>query len=102
VADYTIAASKTAAHAKTLVADTEDTVTFTGRYESRPTLIVHPSSSVTSPVYVTADGSDPTSTNGTANVTWPGMAIELRASSAVPTVLRIKSAGTATYSVEVA
>lgn len=110
MANYTIAANARAVHGKTLVADTEDTVTFTARIDGDVTLLVHPGASV--PVYVTTDGTAATVEGSNTRVIWPGYAARLTdqqqgtlsglagSTDTAPTVVRLISAGTPTYSVE--
>lgn len=107
---YTIAAGARAVHAKTLVAAAEDTVTFTGRVDGEVTLLVHPGG--TDPVYVTTDGTAAAVAGANTRVVWPGFAAILTdqrqgtlsglagSTDAAPTVVRLISAGTPTYSVE--
>jgi hypothetical protein len=97
VADYTIAAAKVATPLLTLAAGVEDTVTFTGRFEGRPTVVVH---SATAAVWVTADGNSPDPANGFARPLLSGVSGQITPSAAVPTVIRLYSTSSATYSVE--
>lgn len=100
MADYTIAADEIAAHAKTLTADAEDTVTFAG-YESSPVVLVHPTTTnANTPVYVTCDGSEATVAGPNTRPVWPGQQINLEALGPDPTVIRVISAAAHTYSVE--
>lgn len=110
MANYTIAAGARAVHAKTLVANTEDTVTFTARIDGEVTLLVHPGGS--SPVYVTTDGTAATVGGVNTRVVWPGYGARLTdqrqgtltglegSTDAPPTVVRLISADTPVYSVE--
>lgn len=110
MANYTIAANARAIHGIDLAAGTEDQVAFTARIDGDVTVLVHPGSS--SPVYVTADGAAAIVGGANTRVVWPGYAVRLTdqrqgtlsglegSTDSSPTVIRLISAGTPTYSVE--
>lgn len=97
MASYSVAADEHGVYAKTLVASTADTVTFTGR--DIETIEVTADGSAA--VYVTVDGSTPT-VAGKATFELPIGAIGVRR-IAVPssgaTVVKLISSGTPVYSV---
>lgn len=96
MASYTVAADLHGAYAKTLVANTVDTVTFTDDIDR-----VEVTSNGAAAVYVTVDGSTPT-VAGAGTFELPAGAASVRV-IAVPTaggtVVKLISAGTPVYSV---
>jgi hypothetical protein len=96
VASYTVAADLHGAYAKTLVANTVDTVTFTDDIDR-----VEITSNGAAAVYVTVDGTTPT-VAGAGTFELPAGAASVR-EIAVPTaggtVVKLISAGTPVYSV---
>jgi hypothetical protein len=96
VASYTVAADLHGAYAKTLVASTVDTVTFTDDIDR-----VEITSNGAAAVYVTVDGTTPT-VAGAGTFELPAGAASVR-EIAVPTaggtVVKLISAGTPVYSV---
>lgn len=96
MASYTVAADLHGAYAKTLVANTVDTVTFTDDIDR-----VEVTSNGAAAVYVTVDGSTPT-VAGAGTFELPAGAASVR-EIAVPTaggtVVKLISAGTPVYSV---
>lgn len=97
MANYTVAAGEHGAYAKTLVASTVDTVTFTDR--DLDTVEVFSSGAVA--VYVTVDGSTPT-VGGAATWELPagGPAVRtITVPTAGATVVKLISASTPVYSV---
>jgi hypothetical protein len=96
VASYTVAADLHGAYAKTLVANTVDTVTFTDDIDR-----VEVTSNGAAAVYVTVDGTTPT-VAGAGTFELPAGAASVR-EIAVPTaggtVVKLISAGTPVYSV---
>lgn len=110
MATYAIGAAETATH-RTLAAATVDTVTFTGRRVEQVSILVHPSG--TDPVWVTVDGTTPAVSGATSHPIWPGNAAVLPGglssnvldgmlgdAANTPTVVKLISAGTPTYTVE--
>lgn len=110
MADYTIASGDIATHAHTLVANVEDTVTFSAAdADGEVTLILHPGDS--SPVYVSSGTVPATVAGAKCRVLFPGFAGRLTgpsgilagldgAGSGTPTKVRLISAAAVTYSVE--
>lgn len=96
MADYTVAAGDKAVHAKTLVADTVDTVTL-GRDWKEIEVLSHDGAAA---IYFTTDGSEPTVEGAHCDVVpaTPSSAIVKRR-GAGPTTVRLISAGTPLYSV---
>lgn len=94
---YTVAAEKNGAHAKTLVAATVDTVTFTGDVDDVE-IVSHDGAAA---IYVTVDGSTPTvAGEGTRVLPAAIGALVTRAPGSGNTVVKLISAGTPTYSVQ--
>lgn len=91
-----IAADEIAAHNKALVANTQDTVTFTGRRVHRVGILVF---DALAPVYVTIDGTAATVAGAKTYVIPAGGALELLATADNPTVVKLISADVAHYSV---
>jgi hypothetical protein len=97
VASYTVAADLHGAYAKTLVANTVDTVTFTDDIDR-----VEVTSNGAAAVYVTVDGTTTPTVAGAGTFELPAGAASVR-EIAVPTaggtVVKLISAGTPVYSV---
>lgn len=96
MASYTIAANEIAAHDKTLVAATVDTVTFTDDVDA-----IEVVTDGAARLYYTVDGSTPTV--GGANTRMLSAAISravVATPSGSPPAVKLISAGTPTYSVQ--
>jgi hypothetical protein len=95
MASYSVAAGQVGAHAKTLVASTVDTVTFTDDVDE-----IEVMSDGTSAVYFTVDGSTPAVGGaGTWGLPASPAARTVEVRSASGTVVKLISAGTPLYSV---
>jgi hypothetical protein len=96
MAAYTVAAGKHGAYAKTLVASTVDTVTFTDHDLDK----VEITSNGAAAVYVTVDGSTPAVADaGTFELPAVAAVREIAVPTAGATVVKLISAGTPLYSV---
>lgn len=97
---YSVSAGNVAAHAKTLVADTADAVSFADNV-STVRIVVVAAAAGAAPIYVTGDGSAPTVAGANTNVlaAVAGAELVLELSGSVDQV-RLISAGAHTYSVE--
>lgn len=96
MAAYSVAADEVAANAKTLVAATADTVTFTGRDLDKVEVV----SDGTAAVYFSVDGSTPT-VAGAKCFSLPAASVPVSrivsVATAGATVVKVISAGTPTY-----
>lgn len=97
MASYTIAAGDTAAHDKTLVASTVDTVTFTDTIRA-----VEIISDGTAAIYLTTDGTTPTVSGPKTSKLPAGTitSLTLTPTSGEATAIKLISPGTPTYSVQ--
>lgn len=95
MANYTVAAGALAVHEKVLAANAVDTVTFADDVDSVE--ILHLDG--TGRVYFTVDGSAPAVAGATSRVLLPGSAIIVGVPTSGATVVKLVSAGSATYSV---
>lgn len=100
MATYTIAAGKIAAHAKSLGANTEDVVSFsgtshTGSYRTAD-ILIH---SGTAPVYFTTDGSAATVAGDNCYVVLPANSAQVSFTLAGSGAVHLISAAAAVYSV---
>lgn len=93
---YTVAASERGAHAKTLVAATVDTVTFSRDCDTVE-ILSHDGAGA---IYFTVDGTTPT-VAGANTLVIPAAAgaLEVEVPTAGNTVVKLISSGTPTYSV---
>lgn len=100
MASYTVTAPDFAAHAKSLVASTMDTVTFAsgdrGGYRDEVEILIHTSQQA---VYVTVNGTDAAVASGQSYVVLSGGTLSLTPPDRTATVVKLISGGTATYSV---
>lgn len=94
MATYSVAASKVAAHNKTLVANTVDTVQFV-EGPTRVTII----SDGAAAIYVTVDGTTPT-IGGSSTYLIPAVACAREIHAIGVAEVKLISSGTPTYSVE--
>lgn len=97
MADYTVAAGAHGAYAKQLAANVVDSVTFTGTDLDE----VEVTTNGAAAVYVTTDGTTPTVGGaGTWEIPAYGPSVRIiKVPTAGATVVKLKSAGTPTYSV---
>jgi endonuclease YncB( thermonuclease family) len=96
VASYTVAAGLVGAHAKTLVANTVDTVTFTATDVDEVEVLTDG----TAAVYFTVDGSTPTVAGaGMWGIPAAPAARTVQVGTSGVTVVKVISAGTPLYSV---
>jgi hypothetical protein len=97
MASYTLTTGQIAAHAKTLVASTVDTVTYADDCDMIEVLNIDGAS----PIYFRVDGTNPV-VAGTGAYVVPasaGAALEVTIPTAGGTIVKLISAGTPTYSV---
>lgn len=98
MATYTVASGERGVHAKTLVANTADTVTFTGRDCNQVEVV----SDGTAALYVTVDGVTTATVAGVKTDVLPTSVPSVRVLNvtiAGATVVSLISSGTTTYSV---
>lgn len=95
MATYTVSAGDIAAHAKTLVADTEDVVDFSVDVENVEVL-VH---SGDAPVYFTVNRASATVAGGNTDVVTAGSAVQVPVGTSGNTQVRLISAAACVYSV---
>lgn len=97
MASYTLTTGQIAAHAKTLAANTVDTVTFADDCDMIEVLNVDGAAAI----YFRVDGSAPTVAGASAYVipASAGSALEVQVPTAGGTLVKLISTGTPTYSV---
>lgn len=98
MATYSIATGDLAAHGKTLVSNTADTITVAD-FVDDVTVVVYAGTTV--PVFVTTDGSTPATSNAKARVILPGERRVFPMPTNTGGTVKIVSASAAVYSVEV-
>jgi hypothetical protein len=101
MATYTVAAGTVGAHAKTLTANTEDTVEFDENISAARVLVLAAASGSTAPIYITGDGTAAT-VAGARTHALPAVAGAEAVIELDPGVddIHLISAGAHTYSVE--
>lgn len=97
MATYDIATGDFAVHGKTLVTSTVDTITVAD-FVDDVTVIIY--SGTSAPVYVTTDGSTPSTSNAKARVLLPGERRVFPLGTGADGVVKVVSASAAVYSIE--